>query len=308
MTKSSAIIDCSPQIYLPMQDEDFREHMGTFRRQFKTWAGGKEEPFIYAVIDVPEPRKKHCQYSQKRRHSESDEDESPVQKRKRSDDMMATSKCLLRPSNFQSEDQIKTALDRVSENPDLISDGSVAYCLPTVPGKHQDLMSITPETLARLQNHEFDDLVEEFLIVDCRYPYEFQGGHIKGAVNYYTKDSIVENLISKPVITRSSGTKRSILIFHSEFSSQRGPQMSRFLRSQNRQMNKDRYPQLCYPEIYLLHGGYKNFFEKEKELCTPQNYLPMHHEDFREHMRTFRRQSKTWAGQKKSGSALRLVF
>ncbi|XP_064601033.1 M-phase inducer phosphatase 2-like [Liolophura sinensis] len=144
-------------------------------------------PFIQ-LSKVPEPRKNHCPYSQKRRRSESDEDESPVQKRKRSDDMMETSKCLLRPSNFQSEDQIKTALDRVSENPDLISDGSVAYCLPTVPGKHQDLKSITPETLARLQNHEFDDVVEEFLIVDCRYPYEFQGGHIKGAVNYYTKD------------------------------------------------------------------------------------------------------------------------
>ncbi|XP_064601324.1 M-phase inducer phosphatase 1-like [Liolophura sinensis] len=264
-------------------------------------------PFVQ-LNKVCEGGKIHSQNIRKRSRSQSDQDDSPVQKRKRPDAIPEPSKCPLRLSNLHSEHEIKTALDRVSENPDLISDGSVAYCLPTIPGKHQDLKSITPETLARLQKHEFDDIVDEFLIVDCRYPYEFQGGHIKGAVNYYTKDSIVENLISKPVITRSSATKRSILIFHCEFSSQRGPKMSRFLRSQDRQMNKDRYPQLCYPEIYLLHGGYKNFFEKEKELCTPQTYLPMHHEDFKKDMRTFRCQSKSWAGEKKTRSALRLFL
>ena len=34
----------------------------------------------------------------------------------------------------------------------------------------------------------------------------------------------------------------------------------RFLRSQDRELNKDRYPKLNYPEVYLLEGGYKAFY------------------------------------------------
>ena len=58
--------------------------------------------------------------------------------------------------------------------------------------------------------------------------------------------------------------KRVVLIFHCEFSSERGPKLSRFLRSKDRLANKECYPNLFYPELYLLEGGYKNFFETHK--------------------------------------------
>ena len=48
---------------------------------------------------------------------------------------------------------------------------------------------------------------------------------------------------------------RSIIIFHCEFSSERGPQMSKYLRKIDRGDNL--YPKLKYPELYLLEGGYK---------------------------------------------------
>lgn len=33
--------------------------------------------------------------------------------------------------------------------------------------------------LAKLMANEFSEQVEDFDIIDCRYPYEFKGGHIK---------------------------------------------------------------------------------------------------------------------------------
>ena len=52
-----------------------------------------------------------------------------------------------------------------------------------------------------------------------------------------------------------SHQKRTILVFHCEFSSERGPRQLRYLRACDRTRNP--YPKLHYPEIYLLYGGYK---------------------------------------------------
>ena len=49
----------------------------------------------------------------------------------------------------------------------------------------------------------------------------------------------------------------------------------RFTRSQDRQHNLVNYPHLTYPELYILEGGYKAFFETFRDLCQPDQYLPM---------------------------------
>ena len=48
---------------------------------------------------------------------------------------------------------------------------------------------------------------------------------------------------------------RSLLPFHSSL---------RYLRSEDRSIHEHAYPQLYYPEIYLLEGGYKAFYEHSK--------------------------------------------
>lgn len=63
-----------------------------------------------------------------------------------------------------------------------------------------------------------------------RYPYEYEGGHIKGAINLYTKEQMMDELKEKKYLQQiedgqSSETKRNILIFHCEFSSERGPSL-----------------------------------------------------------------------------------
>ena len=52
---------------------------------------------------------------------------------------------------------------------DLIADFSRPYALPFVSGRHEDLKSITSETLASLINGEFNAKVNSFKIIDCRF-------------------------------------------------------------------------------------------------------------------------------------------
>ena len=45
-------------------------------------------------------------------------------------------------------ERIKSAVERLSDNIELIADCSRPYTLPTVCGKHKDLKSITPKTVS----------------------------------------------------------------------------------------------------------------------------------------------------------------
>ncbi|KAK6174590.1 hypothetical protein SNE40_017834 [Patella caerulea] len=202
-----------------------------------------------------------------------------------------------------TEEVIKSAVNRMSNDVDLIGDCSKPYSLPIfTSGKHQDLKRITPETVCRVINNEFED-IESYRIIDCRYPYEYEGGHIKGGENIYTKDVILSEFLKCPKRSENVN-KRHIIIFHCEFSSERGPNLLRFLRNKDRDCNKEDYPNLHYPELYLLDGGYKVFFEYNKEYCEPQSYKQMSDKDHLDDLKKFRAKSKSWNGDK-SRSALR---
>uniref|UniRef100_M3YBD6 M-phase inducer phosphatase n=1 Tax=Mustela putorius furo TaxID=9669 RepID=M3YBD6_MUSPF len=190
-------------------------------------------------------------------------------------------------------DEIETILD--SDHRELIGDYSKAFLLQTVDGKHQDLKYISPETMAALLVGKFSNIVERFVIVDCRYPYEYEGGHIKTAVNLPLERDAETFLLQSP-ITPCNLDKRIILIFHCEFSSERGPRMCRFIRERDRAAND--YPSLYYPEMYILKGGYKEFFPQHPTFCEPQDYRPMNHEAFREELKTFRLKTRSWAGER----------
>ncbi|XP_045782952.1 uncharacterized protein LOC123879342 isoform X2 [Maniola jurtina] len=166
---------------------------------------------------------------------------------------------------------IMSAMTRFETEPDLIGDFTLPFALPLTSGEHADLSSISCDTLAGLLRGEFVDSISEFQVIDCRYPYEFEGGHIAGAVNLYTPE-LVLSLVEQP---RWGGPGRSILVFHCEFSRERGPKLSRFLRSKDRMKNKENYPSLHYPEVYLLHEGYRAFYQRYPELCSPLGYTAM---------------------------------
>ncbi|KAF5277946.1 hypothetical protein FQA39_LY18424 [Lamprigera yunnana] len=219
-----------------------------------------------------------------------------------------------RRSVSASEESIKYALHRSSTEPDLIGDFSKSFCLPLTSGRHQDLISITPSTLAVLMRGGYQNMVSSYKVIDCRYPYEFNGGHIEGATNLYTKEQVLERLLDAQshLDANLETCNRNILVFHCEFSSERGPNLYRFLRKSDRLRNSDVYPALYYPEVYLLEGGYKSFFEQYSELCVPDSYLPMLDPNYSNDLKHFRAKSRTWNGDRlrfgHRGSFKRLGF
>ena len=108
-------------------------------------------------------------------------------------------------------------------------------------------------------------------------------------------------LYGKAPLISVQGSQSKVIIFHCEFSSERGPKMLRFLRQQDRSMNKDSYPALHFPEVYILEGGYKAFWEHYNEknqttLCQPEGYKLMLDEDHSEDLKFFRKKSKSFTG------------
>ncbi|CAG2193719.1 STG [Mytilus edulis] len=165
---------------------------------------------------------------------------------------------------------VKNAVSLLMDVDNVIGDGTAIFSLPTVKGKHSDLKSIDSNTLVGLQNGLYQDTVSGYQIIDCRYPYEYNGGHIKGAHNIYKEDDILQLLQAY-----QPNTQRDILIFHCEFSSERAPKLCRYLRNKDRELNSDKYPFLTFPELYILDGGYKSFYYSNKpcaNLCPSNNF------------------------------------
>ncbi|KAI9005895.1 Rhodanese-like domain-containing protein [Gaertneriomyces semiglobifer] len=142
--------------------------------------------------------------------------------------------------------------------------------LPWFPGRSDSHKRISGETLGHLLDGHFDDKVDEYYILDCRFPYEFNGGHIATARNINTKSELIDLFFKPP---RSE--KNVVVVFHCEFSSHRAPRMASFMRKYDRQLNIETYPNLHYPEIYVLEGGYRRFYSEFKARCTPQKYVEM---------------------------------
>jgi M-phase inducer tyrosine phosphatase len=128
---------------------------------------------------------------------------------------------------------------------------------------------------------KYNDNYAKKMIIDCRFEYEFKGGHIDGAVNYNDKENLTAELFE------FAQPGNTLLIFHCEYSAHRAPIMARHVRQQDRAVNVEQYPKLTYPEVYILDGGYSGFFTEHRQRCYPQNYVEM---DDKEHVFTCERE------------------
>lgn len=205
-------------------------------------------------------------------------------------------------SNSESQVSIMKALSKSANIAEkLTGDLSRPIALPTIQfGKHPDLPTISHDTLADLMEGRYKDTINSYKIIDCRYPYEFNGGHIQDAVSWHNPQMVLDHLASQkntPVIP-SDGQKRDVLIFHCEFSAERGPKAQRLLREKDRTASTN-YPALHFPELYLLEGGYRVFYQQYPDLCTPEGYTMMLDVNFTDDLKHFRAKSKSWASDNK---------
>lgn len=116
-------------------------------------------------------------------------------------------------------------------------------------------------TLADAMQGRYEGLFSSLHVIDCRYDYEFEGGHIENAVNFVDPRQFVTEFFDNPI-------PDALLVFHCEFSHNRGPQMAMHFRNYDRDANRARYPAMHYPQIYVLEGGYRAFYRAYPELCT----------------------------------------
>ncbi|CAD8120597.1 unnamed protein product [Paramecium sonneborni] len=102
---------------------------------------------------------------------------------------------------------------------------------------------ITPETLYQNAN--------DITLFDCRYLFEFEGGHIQGAThlcNPFEIDSIFFKQI--PAV-------KPVIVLYCEFSEKRSVQIYKQIRNMDRNLNN--YPNLHYPDLYILNKGFSNY-------------------------------------------------
>lgn len=145
--------------------------------------------------------------------------------------------------------------------------------------KHEEevdgLPRISKDTLVGVLKGDYKHEVPSSTVIDCRFEYEFHGGHIDGALNFNDKEELAKRLFDSQELANSRA-----LIFHCEHSAHRAPLMAQFVRQRDRAVNQERYPNLTFPEVYILDGGYRTFFQSHQDLCFPQSYVEM---DSKEH-------------------------
>jgi len=154
--------------------------------------------------------------------------------------------------------------------------------------------SIFPADLRFLMAN-FASLGYEILVViDARFRYEYDGGHISGSVN---APSVADAIA---LYDEYRGCNACV-VFHCEFSQSRGPTLMRAFRDHDRRMNE--HPKLSYPRLCLLEGGYSRFYAECADLCEG-GYVPMRAPEFVESGELKRSHSAYVRGLRSRGRAL----
>jgi rhodanese-related sulfurtransferase len=141
--------------------------------------------------------------------------------------------------------------------------------IPILVPSRDPIPRISPAALARLISGEFYGFFEALVVLDCRFPYEFEGGHVWGAINLRSLEEmrdLYDHFLGHTVC----------FVFHCEFSQVRGSTWAKIFREfvRIRNLEAGRGPTVQHPHVFVLNGGYKSCFEQAYGLTTGE-YRPM---------------------------------
>ncbi|CAH8483818.1 unnamed protein product [Schistosoma turkestanicum] len=102
-----------------------------------------------------------------------------------------------------SYDAIARCIGSLSSH-SLCSDGKRARALPVVDRTGSGLHCVSTDTVADLVSGSKRNI--NYVIIDCRFPYEYEGGHIKGAINIFTHSDLVQEIFNRVPAQRPPGT------------------------------------------------------------------------------------------------------
>lgn len=119
---------------------------------------------------------------------------------------------------------------------------------------------ITCDQLAYLLKNPKSSPYDNLILLDARSPFEFENCHIKTALNV-----IYPSQIKK--ILDDCSNKNACGICYCQLSQSRGPKLFQNVRSFDCEKNADHYPNLSLPQLFILNGGFSEFYKNYPSLC-----------------------------------------
>ncbi|KAL7718521.1 protein-tyrosine-phosphatase [Entamoeba marina] len=181
------------------------------------------------------------------------------------DNRLPKKKCLLRKKKNLTSSSLTTYLD------DKTTYDSAIFA-------KQYINEVAVITLSQFQKLTYDESIIE--IIDCRYPYEYEKGHLKRSLNIWN-----EMLLMNHFFTPNYNKDKTILIFYCEFSEIRAPSLAKKLRQLDKQQTIGFTP-LLYPNIYVIEGGFANIFQQLPHHCDGE-YISMDNPSFKNEKKKF---------------------
>lgn len=134
--------------------------------------------------------------------------------------------------------QFRRSLSMTDNPADIMKESKASYCtgldpikdvddapqlqLPHFRSEDETVPRINKDTMVDVLDGRYDSAYDRSVIIDCRFEYEYEGGHIAGAINFNNKEDLASNLFeSSPTIK----PERTLLILHCEYSAHRAPIM-----------------------------------------------------------------------------------
>jgi hypothetical protein len=143
----------------------------------------------------------------------------------------------------------------------VLRESSFLFCFLTMETSlSKSIRLITTETLDLLLRGNFVHLFDRTIIVDARFPFEHEGGHIVGAINRFTRINLIQTFLTHvaPMPQLPAGPRVAI-VFHCEFSSHRAPMQYEFLRMVDEEIMQNQgvklFPEVCSWNLWVCLGA-----------------------------------------------------